>query len=323
MRIVHGFSAAEFDGAAGALSIGNFDGVHLGHRQILDCAAERARQVRGPLVVMTFDPHPLAVLRPDRAPPMLTPPDEKLAQLAAAGVDATVVVAADRAFLSLTADDFVREVVVGRFRPRWVIEGPSFNYGRDRGGDNETLRLAGREHGFDVCVVESVEVEVDPGRHEMVSSSLIRRAVAAGDVELAERALGRPYALLGPVVEGRRRGRTLGYPTANLDVGRQLLPAEGVYAGVAFVGGARYDAAVSIGRAPTFGETATLVEAHLLDFDGDLYDKRMRLELRGRIRGQATFPSAKELRAQIDRDVADIRSLLGRTGIGGGREYGA
>ncbi len=312
MRTVSGLDNVSPDLAGGVLSIGNFDGVHLGHRLILDRGVELAAGTAGPLVVMTFSPHPLAVLRPDRAPPTLTPLEEKLAQLERAGADAVVVVPVDTTFLAIEADDFVRRIVAERFAPRFVVEGPSFNYGRGRQGDNETLRAAGRRHGFEVHVVESVEVETDAGCHEMVSSSLIRRAVSAGDMDLARRALGRPYALLGRVVEGRRRGRKLGYPTANLDAGPQLLPADGVYAGAATVAGREYPAAISIGRAPTFNETKMLVEAHLLGFNGDVYGKPIRVEVETRLRGQEAFDSPAALCEQIERDVAAARAVFER-----------
>ncbi len=310
MRVVSCIRDVGPELSGGVLTIGNFDGVHVGHRSILRRASQLAREVGGPLVVMTFEPHPVAILRPDRKPATLTPRREKLAQLENAGADAVVIAEVDHEFLAMTAEAFVRDIVAGLFRPRWVVEGPTFNYGRDRQGNNDALRAAGREYGFEVCVVEPSQIETGPGRREMVSSSLVRRAVAAGDVELAARALGRPYALVGNVIEGRRRGRQLGFPTANLDVGGQLVPADGVYAGSARVAGAEYIAAVSIGCAPTFEATDRLVEAYLLDFDGDIYGEWARVEVRTRIRGQETYTSVEELCRQIERDVAVVRAVM-------------
>lgn len=308
MRMIFGLPDVDSGLTAGVLSIGNFDGVHRGHQAIIARAAAKARARAGPCIVLTFEPHALSVVRPRDVPPVLTPLDEKAAQLSAQGADAVVVVRPDPAFLSLSPDEFARRVVVDRFRAVAVVEGPSFRYGHRRAGDVETLRQAGARYGFEVEVVDPIEVEAAPGRREPVSSSLIRRAVAGGDMDLARRALGRPYALLGVIVEGRGRGREIGYPTANLAT-EQLLPAEGVYAGLATVGGQTWPAAISIGRAPTFGDTNVVVEAYLLDFSGWLYGQRMRLEVHTRLRPQETCGSIEELRSRIEQDVAAVRRM--------------
>jgi riboflavin kinase/FMN adenylyltransferase len=307
MRVVYGLDNIGAELGGGVLSIGNFDGVHLGHQLILRRGAQSARKASGPLIAMTFDPHPLAILRPDRVPPILTPMTEKLAQLSNAGADTTVIVRTDHDFLSLTADEFVRRVIVARCRAVGIVEGPSFTYGRARQGNVDTLRAAGTQYGFAVHIVEPMEIETETGRREMISSSLVRRAVSTGHMELAAQALGRPYALIGTVIRGRGRGRELGFPTVNLAPQGQLLPAEGVYAGAAVVADAEYPAAVSIGRAPTFGETEMLVEAYLLDFNGDVYGQMIRLEIKVRLRRQEKFPSVDALRAQMARDVAAVR----------------
>jgi len=325
MRVIFGLPEADSGLTAGVLSIGNFDGVHRGHQAIIARAAARARARAGPCIVLTFEPHALSVVRPHDVPPVLTPLDEKAAQLSAHGADAVVVVRPDPPFLSLSPDEFARRVLVDRFRVAAVVEGPSFRYGHRRAGDVETLRQAGARYGFEVEVVDPIEVDVAPGgfevevvdpievdvapgRREPVSSSLVRRAVAGGDIELARRALGRPYALLGVIVEGRGRGREIGYPTANLATG-QLLPLEGVYAGSATVAGRTWPAAISIGRAPTFGDTDVLVEAHLVDFSGSLYGQQMRLEVHTRLRPQETCGSVEELRSRIEQDVAAVRRM--------------
>jgi len=308
MRVIFGLPEADSGLTAGVLSIGNFDGVHRGHQAIIARAAARARARAGPCIVLTFEPHALSVIRPQDVPPVLTPLDEKAAQLSAHGADAVVVVRPDPPFLSLSPDEFARRVLVDRFRVAAVVEGPSFRYGHRRAGDVETLRQAGARYGFEVEVVDPIEVDVAPGRREPVSSSLVRRAVASGDMELARRALGRPYALLGVIVEGRGRGREIGYPTANLATG-QLLPLEGVYAGSATVAGRTWPAAISIGRAPTFGDTDVLVEAHLLDFSGSLYGQQMRLEVHTRLRPQEACGSVEELRSRIEQDVAAVRRM--------------
>lgn len=307
MRVVYGLDNIDADLRGGVLSIGNFDGVHLGHQRILRHGAELAREVSGPLIVMTFDPHPLSIILPDRVPPPLTPINEKLAQLSEAGADVVVVVHADHDFLSLSADAFVEQVILGRCRALGVVEGPSFTYGRNRGGDVGTLRAAGARSGFEVRIVEPLEVEIALGDRKVISSSLIRGAIAVGDVELAARALGRPYALIGPVVRGRERGRRLGFPTANVATGGQLLPVDGVYAGAVTVVKEQYPAAISIGRAPTFEEGERLVEAYLLDFDRPLYDATIRVEVEVRLRPQQKFVSVDELVAQMKKDIAAVR----------------
>jgi riboflavin kinase/FMN adenylyltransferase len=268
----------------------------------------------GPVVVMTFDPHPLSVLRPDVAPAKLTPLNEKLLQLSRAGADAVVVVAADREFLALDADAFVERIVMERLQPRGMVEGPSFRYGRERAGDTHSLEAAGRRFGFEVAVVEPVEIEILPGKRESVSSSWIRETLYAGNAERAARALGRAYAIEGRIVEGRGRGRELGFATANVAPGEFLIPREGVYAAGAEVAGQRRLAAVSIGRTPTFQGTATLVEAHLLDFADDVYGQTMRLEFLAWVRPQRKFDSAAELAAQIRKDVAVVRESGRRLG---------
>jgi len=310
MRVVSGLDSAASELAGCVLSIGNFDGVHLGHRRILGTAVELAAERSCPAVAITFDVHPLALVAPDRMPPALTPLDEKLAKMADCGLDATIIARADRRLLGWTPHEFVERIVVGRFRASCVVEGPSFRYGHGRQGDVETLRESGARYGFEVRIVEPMRVETAPGRQEMISSSLIRSAIADGKVELAARALGRPYALIGPVVRGRGLGRRLNYPTANIGVSNQLLPAEGVYAGRATVRGARYVAAISIGRTPTFHGTSVLVEAYLLDFDDDIYGESMRLEVERWIRPQQTFSSAEALTRQIEQDITAVRGIV-------------
>ena len=307
MRVVFGLDAVGANLAGGVLSIGNFDGVHLGHQRILKTAVRRANTVAGPLVAVTFEPHPLAVLMPDTAPAVLTPMNEKLIRLAEYGADAVVVVQTDPNLLSIEADAFVQDVILRLFRAAAVVEGPSFNYGKHRQGNVDTLRAAGARYGFDVEIVESVQLQTAPGRYDVISSSMIRRALSAGDVALAARALGRPYGVIGPVVEGHGRGRELGFPTANVAAPGQLLPAEGVYAGQATVSSETFPAAISVGRTPTFQGTATLIEAHLLDFDRAVYGKEMRIEFTTWLRGQEYFDSAEALQAQIAQDVETVR----------------
>jgi riboflavin kinase/FMN adenylyltransferase len=291
------------------LTIGNFDGVHVGHRRILATARSLGDSLRAPVAAMTFEPPPDRVLRPSDAPRRLVPPEVKRALLIEAGADAVVTARVDAAFLAMTAEEFVERIVLEKFGARHVVEGPSFFFGRGRSGDLEFLRRAGRRHGFEVHAVEPVLVEMG-ARRQRVSSSLIRRRLLLGDVQGAARCLGRPFALYGRIVRGQGRGRTLGFPTVNLETQDQIVPGNGVYAGWADIEGRAFPAAISVGRSATFGPAPLTVEAFLLDAEGDFHDKDMALEFLHRLRGQQRFDGAESLRAQIARDVERVRELL-------------
>lgn len=300
------------------VSVGNFDGVHLGHRAIIDAMrgliAERggtdpAGQPR-PVVAMTFEPHPVEVLRPDAAPKRLTPWSEKVRQLEAAGVDAVVRLTADATLLSLEPETFVADVLVKHLRPACIVEGPDFGFGRARRGDVELLQMLAKRHGYDVRIVNPIETVLPDGGRARVSSTHIRERVSQGSVEAAALLLGRPYALVGTVVKGAGAGRSLGYPTLNLDVGNQVIPGEGVYAGRAEIDGQRYMAAISIGTRPTLGGGALAIEAFLLDASGDWYGRDVRLEVHARLRDQRRFADVAALAEQIGRDVAAVRQAI-------------
>jgi riboflavin kinase/FMN adenylyltransferase len=266
-------------------------------------------------VVLTFEPHPLSVVAPAKAPLQLMPVDERLHRLAEAGADVAIVARADRDLLSRTAEEFVA-LIVDRLRPKHIVEGASFGFGRGRSGTPETLRELGPGYGFEVCVVEPVTVEIE-GRTEAVSSSLVRKLLAEGRAEAAATGLGRPHAVFGEVVSGAHRGADLGFPTANLAVSGQLVPADGVYAGSARLGlpgqllDPPYAAAISVGTTPTFTSdsdgSASQIEAHLLDADLSLYGKTIRLEFGKWLRLQRKFDSPAALSEQISRDVEAVR----------------
>ncbi len=296
------------------LTIGNFDGVHLGHRAILARARETAKRLNTQVVAMTFEPHPIAILAPDRAPPTLTPLEKKLELLQWSfeqgglyGADAVFVIPIDRNFLDITAEEFVREILIQQFAPKAIVEGPTFNFGRDRAGSNETLRQFAKEGGYEVDIVEAKQIKTADGKQLTVSSSTIRSLLAAGNVADAGRCLGRHYQLSGPVIRGAGVGRLLDYPTINLDVTAQQIPAEGVYVGFAMGGRVISRAAISIGRRETFGQHKLVVEAFLLDVQQDLYDKVVQLDFRKRIRDQKRFDHASELKEQIAKDVQQVR----------------
>ena len=295
-----------------AVTIGAYDGVHLGHRELIARVRAAAAGLGCGSAVVTFDPHPATVVRPDSAPRLLTDLDQKLELLAAAGVDMTLVVHFDEERAAETPEDFVRTVIVDTLHARSVVDGHDFHFGRHRSGNVALLARMGAEWGFDVTGVRLVTAGSDT---TPVSSTRIRQLIADGRVEDAAGLLDRPHQVRGEVVHGDRRGRELGFPTANVAVPAAIaVPADGVYAGW-YLGpdGVRRRAALSLGRRPTFYEQAdlSLLEAHLLDFAGDLYDQPARVEFVARLRGQERYPSADELVEQMHRDVADAGSRLG------------
>jgi len=293
-------------GVRAAVAIGNFDGVHRGHQALVAAAVARARETGGAAIVLTFDPHPARVLRPEAAPEALTTVAQKEELVAALGVSRLVALEFDTQLAALAPEAFAREVLAATLGARHVVVGESFRFGRARRGDARTLDELGRAHGFDVQVVPPV---LHGGRP--ISSSRVRELLRAGQVQDAAELLGRPYALDGVVVRGEGRGRTLGIPTANLEPGDQLLPARGVYAARALVGGASWHTAVvNVGERPTFGGSGLVVEAHLVDFGGDLYDAALRLAFLARLRGEERFASAEALVERIRGDVRAARELL-------------
>ena len=294
-----------------AVTIGAYDGVHLGHRALLRDLSQRAADAGLSTVVVTFDRHPAGVVRPASAPLQLTDLEQKLELLGACGVDRTLVIAFDRARADETAEDFVKEVLVDTLNARLVVVGEDFHFGHGRKGNVALLRELGAGHGFEVVG----EALTDDGR-DPVSSTRIRTLVAEGDVAGAARLLGRPHEVRGPVVRGDGRGGPeLGFPTANLQIGDDIaLPADGIYAGhFTRADGTAHPAAISVGRRPTFYEAGTspvLVEAYLLHFDGDLYGEPARVSFVSRLRGDRRFESVDALIAQMHRDAADAERAL-------------
>ncbi len=288
------------------LTLGNFDGVHLGHQAIVQRAAREARAVGGQVVVLTFHPHPTSVLVPHRAPERIQSLHGRLLQLRSLGVEVAVVQRFTRAFASLEPEAFVRDLLLRRLELLHVVVGYNVSFGRDRAGSVETLRTLGAQYGFAVDAVGPVTVD---GDH--VSSTVVRRLLAAGDVRRVARLLGRSHQLRGRVVGGDRRGRTIGFPTANLhQQPGVLLPADGVYAVWATVDGVRRPAVVNVGVRPTFGELRRTVEAHLLDYDGDLYGRWLCIDLVERLRGEMKFSGPGALVAAIKADVVAARVHL-------------
>ena len=295
------------------VTIGNFDGIHLGHQAILSTAVARARALSAPAVVYTFEPHPRKVLRPESAPALLTTLEQKLELIAATGVDAVVLEPFTPEFARTAPDAFVRECLHARLAPREVYVGYDFHFGRDREGSMRLLTELGPRLGFAVTIIP--EVLVDGGD---VNSTRIRESLAQGDPERAARLLGRPYTVRGRVVRGDERGRGLGFPTANLAPENEVLPAPGVYAGVLRLldagdpaAGTALRAVANVGRRPTFAGEALRAEAHALDWSGDLYGRRVELSFALRLREERRFEGAEALKRQIAADVDEARRRLG------------
>lgn len=291
----------------GAVSIGNFDGVHRGHAQLIRRLVERAGKLGAPSVVFTFEPHPITILRPDQSPPPLTSVARKAQLLGGLGVDYVLAYPTDPEFLTLTAEDYFERIVRQLLDARVLVEGPNFYFGQQRQGTIVLLSKLCQAAGMDLEVVDPVR----QGEH-YISSTRVRRTLLDGEVELAATMLTEPYQIAGRVVHGAERGRTIGFPTANLAEVRTLVPAEGVYAGAVPIGGEQHPAAIHIGPNPTYGEAARKIEVHLLDWDGDLYDQPLAVDFWQRIRDIRRFASPDELVAQLHQDVAAVREVCGR-----------
>ncbi|HLM63053.1 MAG TPA: bifunctional riboflavin kinase/FAD synthetase [Acidimicrobiales bacterium] len=299
-----------------AITIGAYDGVHLGHRAVISEVRRRAAALGLRSAVVTFDRHPASVVRPASAPLLLTDLDQKIELLAETGVDYCLVVTFDERRSTESAEDFVHEVLVGCLNARTVVVGEDFHFGHGRAGNVPLLRKLGAQLGFTVEGLELVGAAGSPAdAGDQVSSTRIRRLLSAGDVTGAAALLGRPHEVRGVVSHGDARGGTqLGYPTANVSVpGSILLPADGIYAGwYVRPDAVVHAAALSLGRRPTFYETAdaSMLEAHLLDFSGDLYDEQARVRFVERLRGEERFTSVVALIEQIGRDCEDARRIL-------------
>jgi riboflavin kinase/FMN adenylyltransferase len=305
MIVVHGIEDVPAAARGGVLAIGNFDGVHRGHQALISAAIREARQQGWPAGAIVFDPHPREFFQPDKPHFRLTPLPRKLALLEGLGLDMTVVVRFDAALACLSAEAFIDRVLVQGLGVRHVVVGYDFRFGKGRGGDPDTLRRAGAEHGFGVTVVAQV---AEAG--EVFSSSAVRAELAQGDVEGAAVMLGHWWRVAGTVVGGAKRGTGLGYPTANLMLPAGATLAHGIYAVRTYCDGRRVDAAAYLGTRPTFDDGEAVLEVFLFDFDGDLYGRAIEVEFIGFVRADAKFASAAALQEQIARDVARAREIL-------------
>lgn len=311
MDVLAGLQACPRPERGTVVTIGAYDGVHLGHRALLARVRRMADDLGAAAAVVTFDRHPATVVRPESAPRLLTDLDQKLELLETTGMDYAHVIRFDEERSKESAEDFVRTVLVDCLAARAVVVGHDFHFGHRRRGNVPLLQQMGAELGFDVL---GISLLADEAAGEPVSSTRIRRLLAEGDVVSASALLGRPHEVRGTVVQGDRRGRQLGYPTANVVVpGEILLPADGIYAGwYRRPDGSAHRAAISLGRRATFHPhaEASVLEAYLLDFDGDLYGERAAVRFVARLRDDARFESVDALVSQIDADVANARAVL-------------
>jgi riboflavin kinase / FMN adenylyltransferase len=294
--------------AGAVITVGTFDGVHRGHWEVLRALSAAAAQRAARSVLVTFDPHPLRIVRPDAAPLLLTTPTEKIEILAQSDVERVAVLRFTPALAALPPGEFVERVLIGRLGMRHLVIGYDHGFGRGRSGDVQTLREIGESLGFDVDVVEPVLTDGGAA----ISSSRIRTALGAGDVAAAARGLGRPYSLTGTVVRGQGQGRRLGFPTANLDIAHpeKLIPHEGIYAVRAALRDRFADGVLHLGPRPTFAGLSPSIELHLFDFDADLYGHRVRVDFVERVRDIARFESVDALVHAMEADCAEARRLL-------------
>jgi riboflavin kinase/FMN adenylyltransferase len=307
MNIIHAANELGNGSRKVCLAIGVFDGVHLGHQQIIRQTIADARQHDAVALVITFDRHPNAVVAPDRVPPQIFSRSQKIRAITSLGVDALLEIHFDQAFSEQSGEAFIRALIFGSGRIHSICVGADFVFGHKRSGDVGLLKRLGAEMGFQVHGLAAVALD-----GQVVSSTRIREFIRVGNFDVASQMLGRPYAICGRVVEGDRIGRKLGFPTANLDVTHLILPPNGVYSASTRVNGQLYPVALNIGVRPTVAtaQPQLRMEAHLLDFNGQLYGEELELEMGVKLREEQRFASVDELRDQIRRDVESVRGLV-------------
>ncbi len=306
---LQGLDTIERSLAGCVLTIGNFDGVHLGHRRILRTCRQLAADLDTEVVALTFEPPPDQILRPSDVPLRIDPPAGKARHLLQAGADLVVEARSDPLLLQMAPEEFADQILVKHFAPRHVVEGRNFFYGLERSGNVETLAEAGQSRGFEVHVVDAVTADLRDGA-KRISSTAIRLLIQLGRIEEANACLDREFTLFGRVVGGRGLGGQVLLPTANLEPGQQVLPADAVYAGRAVIDRHAWPAAISVGTNPTLGPTDRTVEAHLIGASGDLYGKEMAVHFIEYLRPQERYDSVDALREQIEKDVARVQRIV-------------
>jgi len=310
MRLFHGTDNADIARPT-VLTLGVFDGLHLGHQAIIRTVVERARAMEASATVLTFEPHPRAVLHPESAPPLLQTFDQKIEALGVLGIQQTIVIHFDKAFAQIRADDFLRAVVAERLHAKEVYLGTGFAFGHNREGNIDRLRAISKDLGFFADEVQEVCL-----RGRRVSSSRIRELLQSGRVNLARRMLGRPYGVEGRVIRGAERGVKLGFPTANIQPHNRVIPRGGVYVTAALLDKQWRRSVTNIGTRPTFDDgSETSVETHVLNWSGDLYGDVVRVRFLHRLRDEKKFGSIEELRSQIEYDVSRAQSYFERAQV--------
>jgi len=287
------------------ITIGNFDGVHRGHVTLINKVIEESKNIDGTPCVLTFYPHPLTVINPYVQIEQITPLKDKLELIELQGIKSVILIKFDDEFSNMTGEEFVKNILVSKIGVKKVVIGYDFSFGKNKSGNIELLKKMGTDFGFDVFVMEPLKSE-----DRIISSTRIRGFIKEGLIKEANEFLGRPYRVKGMVVKGRKIGRLIGFPTANLLVTNYLIPSRGVYAAYAFIDDVRFRAVVSIGPAPTFHIMDKNFEVHLLDFEGDIYGKEIIVELRERLRGIEKFKDVETLKLQIKNDIERARRLL-------------
>lgn len=305
MRIVRGVKNYSEKLPNPVLTLGNFDGVHMGHQAIFKKVVERAKEIMGTSIAFTFEPHPLKVLAPERSPKLLNTFHGKMKLFEAAGIEVVICANFTRAFADQNSEDFAREVLYKRIGVKEVYVGYDYAFGKGREGSIESLKAMGKVHGFEVGVIEPVKVD-----EVVVSSSVVRELISSGRVDEASRLLGRYYTIEGEVVHGAHRGHILGFPTANLKTANELIPAYGVYAVLAEVDNHRLKGVASVGVRPTFDSGPVSLEVYLFDFANVLYGRQMDVSFVKRLRGEEKFPDAESLVRQIRKDVQKAELVL-------------
>ncbi len=305
MQLIRGLYNIKPEHQECVATIGNFDGVHLGHQTILEALRQQAFEMNSKVCVITFEPQPREFFQKKTAPPRLSNLREKLTFLSEKHVDQVLCLPFNERLRSLNADEFVRNVLIDGLNIRYLIVGDDFRYGCNRDGDFEHLQTMGEQFGFEVCDTRTVLMAKD-----RISSTRVRDAVAAHQLQEAEQLSGHPFTMIGRVIKGRQLGRTLGFPTANIRVHRRRLPLQGVFAVNVRVDGHRFNAVANLGNRPSVGGSKTVLEVHMLDFLGDLYDQTLRVEFVEKIRDEQKFESLEALRAAIGNDIETARKIF-------------
>lgn len=305
-RIIHDLAELQSPLRNPVLTIGNFDGVHRGHLALFERVKIRARAIGGVSVVMTFQPHPITLMKPEKAPLLITPTQQKLALIAQAGIHTLLCLRFDETFAAISAEDFVQDIVVDKIGVKELVVGYDYTFGHNRTGNIDLLRKMGKDLGFQVHVLQPVLM----GKR-IVSSTSIRELVRAGELAEAKKLLGRDYQIRGTVVKGKDRGgRLLGFPTANLELVDELTPKEGVYAVKVLIDDHLHNGVTNIGHNPTFGQGPLSVETHILDYSGDLLGQTIRVNFIHRLRAEKTYKDIEDLARQIDLDIKIAREIL-------------